>query len=379
MKILIAPDSFKESLSAVDVAQNIALGVSRGFPAAEIKCIPVADGGEGTVDALILATNGRKVKVRVHNPLMQVVDSFYGVLGDEKTAVIEMAAASGLELLSPQDRNPMLTTTYGTGELMLHALESGYRNLIVGIGGSATNDGGVGMAKALGIKFFDKSGNEIGCGGGALNNLHKIDVSQLTPLISEAKITVACDVDNLLCGEKGASAIYAPQKGATPEMVNILDSNLAHLSSLIHKQLGIEVANLKGGGAAGGLGAGLVAFTQAILQSGFSIIKSITNLEEWISQSDLVITAEGKIDCQTVYGKTPFGVAQIAKRYKIPVIALAGIVTPDADVLYEYGITSLFAIADKPMTVSESCLNAGVLLQRVSERIMRVIGAIKRE
>ncbi len=379
MKILIAPDSFKESLSAVDVAQNIALGVSRGFPAAEIKCIPVADGGEGTVDALILATNGRKVKVRVHNPLMQVVDSFYGVLGDEKTAVIEMAAASGLELLSPQDINPMLTTTYGTGELMLHALESGYRNLIVGIGGSATNDGGVGMAKALGIKFFDKSGNEIGCGGGALNNLHKIDVSQLTPLISEAKITVACDVDNLLCGEKGASAIYAPQKGATPEMVNILDSNLAHLSSLIHKQLGIEVANLKGGGAAGGLGAGLVAFTQAILQSGFSIIKSITNLEEWISQSDLVITAEGKIDCQTVYGKTPFGVAQIAKRYKIPVIALAGIVTPDADVLYEYGITSLFAIADKPMTVSESCLNAGVLLQRVSERIMRVIGAIKRE
>jgi len=372
MRILIAPDSFKECLSAAEVARNIAIGISRVMPDAKITSIPIADGGEGTVEALITATNGSMVAVDSVDALMRPVQSFYGILGDGKTAVIEMAAASGLGLLANSERNPLITSTFGTGLLIKTALEHGYTNIILGIGGSATNDAGVGMAQALGFCFLDKENNELPPGGGSLNKLKFFNSTNANPLLKFATIRVACDVNNPLCGENGASAVYGPQKGATPEMVKMLDNNLLHFSEIIKNQLGKDVALMPGSGAAGGLGAGLLAFTNATLQPGFEIIKNITNLESHIQQADLIYTAEGKIDSQTQYGKTPFGVAQIALKYKLPVIALAGVIGEGAEILYEKGITSIFALADKPMSIEDSILDAGILLQNIAERSFRL-------
>jgi glycerate kinase len=304
---------------------------------------------------------------------MRPIQSFFGVLGNGTTAVIEMAAASGIELIEPEKRNPMLASTFGTGLLIKEALEHGFTDIIIGIGGSATNDGGVGMARALDYKFLDSNNLEIANGGGALNNLTRIDTSGVNPLLSNATITVACDVTNPLCGPNGASVVFGPQKGATPEMVEVLDLNLKKLAEAIKLQMDCDVADIPGAGAAGGLGAGLMAFANATLKPGFEIVKEITHLEDQIQTAGLVFTAEGKIDFQTQYGKTPFGVAQIASRYKVPVIALAGIIGQGAETLLEKGITAYFALADKPMSMEESKENAAQLLEKTTEQVMRVI------
>ncbi len=373
MRILIAPDSFKECLTATEVAKNIALGIIRVMPDAEITCIPIADGGEGTVEAITTATNGKIIGVNTFDALMRPISSYYGITSDGKTAIIEMAAASGLNFIKPSERNPLKTSTIGTGILVKAVLEAGYKDIILGLGGSATNDGCMGMAKALGYRFLNKQNQEIGEGGGSLSSLAFIDSSKVDPLLKTSVITVACDVTNPLFGPNGASAIYGPQKGARIEMVKVLDDNLIHFSKIIKEQLGKDIADIPGSGAAGGLGAGLLAFTNASLSPGFEIVKTITNLEKHIQQSNIIFTAEGKIDYQTQYGKTPFGVAQLALKYQKPVIALCGIIGEGADIMYEKGITGIFTIADKPMSVEESVKNASFLIQKTAERIMRII------
>ncbi len=371
MKIVIAPDSFKGSLTAKEVADAIEKGIHKAYSHIKIEKVPMADGGEGTVQSLVDATNGKIISTKVFDPLMKKIDSFYGILGDNKTAVIEMSAASGLPLLSKEERNPLITTTYGTGELLLHALDQGCRNFIIGIGGSATNDGGFGMMKALGVKFLDSGRNDIGFGGGALEKLMLIDTSGLDKRLNGCSITVACDVDNPLYGPKGASSIFAPQKGATQEMVSLLDSNLNHYSNIIENQLGISIGETPGSGAAGGLGGGLVAFLNAQLKKGIDIVIETTNLEDYICNADLVITGEGNIDYQTQYGKTPYGVAKIAKKHNIPVIALAGGIGEGANILYEEGLHSIFSITDKPMTLEEAMENGSQLLEDTAERVIR--------
>jgi len=372
MKIIIAPDSFKGSLSAKAVADAIEIGIRRVVHDVEIIKVPMADGGEGTVQSLVDATGGRMVSLRVLDPLCREINSFYGILGDDKTAVIEMAAASGLPLLKEEERNPMITTTYGTGQLIKHALDMGCRNIILGIGGSATNDGGAGMATALGVKFLNEQGEEIGFGGGALGELHSIDKSGMDQRIGLCKISVACDVSNPLIGLEGASYVFGPQKGADKTMVETLDENLKRYGQMLEQNLGISVLDVPGTGAAGGLGAGVLAFLNADLRRGVDIIIEATGLEGKLDGADLVITGEGMIDHQTIYGKTPYGVAKLARKYKIPVVAIAGGIGNNIEVLYNNGFNSVFSIVDRPMTLKESIDRAQVLLQDTAERIMRL-------
>jgi len=379
MKIVIAPDSFKECLSATQVAQAISEGIKRIVHDAEITCIPVADGGEGTVEALVIATGGRIVRTSSVDALNRPIQSFYGVLGDGKTVVIEMAAASGIELLAPEERNPLITSTFGTGLLIKAALDAGFTEIIIGIGGSATNDGGAGMAQALGFGLFDQAGLPLNFGGGSLNKLHTIDCSKVHPILGKAKITIACDVQNPLLGPSGATTIYGPQKGATPEMLDALEENMTHFSRILYQELGINVSEIPGAGAAGGLGAGLMAFCNAEMASGFELVSKLTNLEKHIREASLVFTAEGKIDSQTAFGKTVSGVAQLGKKHQVPVIALAGIVTDDLTELYEQGITAVFAIGNQPMSLQESKARATELLADTSEQIMRTVLAFGEE
>lgn len=294
MKIVIAPDSYKASLSALQVAQNIEVGIRKAYARDNndliIEKVPMADGGEGTVQALIDATCGEIIKLKVRDPLFREIESFYGILGDKETAVIEMASASGLPLLTLKERNPMKTTTYGTGELIKNALDRGCRKFILGLGGSATNDGGCGMAQALGYKMIDKNGNDIGFGGENLENLYKIDITYMDKRILQSSFVIACDVNNPLCGENGASYVFAPQKGADEAMVKKLDKNLEHYASIITRDLGVNIKDIPGAGAAGGLGAGGCAFLDAELKSGIDIIIETTGLEEKIKDADLVIT-----------------------------------------------------------------------------------------
>ena len=373
MKIVIAPDSFKSSLTARQVAESIERGIRKVEKNIHIEKVPMADGGEGTVQSLVDATNGRMVYTKVFDPLMREIEAFYGILGDGSTAIIEMSAASGLPLISKEEKNPLITTTYGTGQLFMHALNQGCRSFIIGIGGSATNDGGVGMMKALGIRFINSEGQDIGFGGGELDKIHTIDTSGLDNRILDCSITVACDVDNPLCGLRGASRVFGPQKGATEEMVEVLDNNLSHYAEIIKSQLGISIIDVPGAGAAGGLGGGLMAFLKAKLRRGIDIVIDATGLEESIKGAALVITGEGSIDYQTQFGKTPYGVAMVAKKYGIPVIAIAGSIGKDAYALYEKGFNSIFSIVDKPMTLEEAIENSEVLLENTAERIMRGI------
>jgi glycerate 2-kinase len=375
MKIFIAPDSFKESLSAAKAAHSIACGIRKAMPNAQIISIPMADGGEGTVEAMVLATSGRNIPVLSVDPLGREIQSFYGVLGNETTAVIEMAAASGLALLHPKGRNPMITSTFGTGLLIKDAIEKGFKDVIIGIGGSATNDGGTGMAMALGFRFLDQYGNSIEQGGGPLEKLAGIDGSGALPQVKDVKITVACDVKNPLFGPQGAAYVFARQKGADEDMVGKLDANLRHLAAITTRFLGKDISQQEGTGAAGGLGFGLMAFLGAEMKPGFDVINEITGLEEHIRNADLVITAEGKIDFQTKFGKTPWGIGQIAQKYKVPVIALAGMVGEGIETLHHEGITACFAIADKPMGLEESLERVGELLENKTEQIMRLVSA----
>src|SRR4051794_2791539 len=324
MKFVLAPDSFKESMSAKKAGLAMEKGIRSVFPDAECVIVPMADGGEGTVESLVSMTNGEIIKAEVIGPLGDKVIAEYGLLGEGQTAVIEMASASGLEIIKLEDRNPLVTTTFGTGELIKHALDKGVTRILIGIGGSATNDGGVGMLQALGVSFKDQDGQELSFGGGALKQLSTIDLSGLDKRIAHVKIDVACDVNNPLIGENGASAIFGPQKGATAEVVEQLDQNLAHYAEIIKRDLGKDIAQTEGAGAAGGLGAGLMAFLNANLKKGVELVIEYTGLEERMAGADYVFTGEGSIDGQTLFGKTPFGVASIAKKYSIPVIAFAG-------------------------------------------------------
>lgn len=373
MKIVIAPDSYKGSLTAKQVAESIERGIRRIFDKAEIVKVPMADGGEDTVQALVDSTKGEIIQVNVKGPLLDNVEAFYGILGDGSTAVIEMAAASGLPLIPRDKRNPMITTTYGTGELIKHALDRGCRNIIIGIGGSATNDGGAGMAMALGARLFDEKGKNIGFGGGALDKLCSIDISRMDARLKECSITAACDVENPLCGPTGASSVFGPQKGADAKMVKMLDDNLLNYADVIKRDLGVDIKDVPGAGAAGGLGGGLLAFLNAKLKRGIDIVIQAANLEEHVKDADLVITGEGMIDFQTAFGKTPYGVAKVAKKYNIPVIAIAGGIGKDAQTLYEKGFDSIFSIADKPMSLEDSIKNCPILLETASERIMRTL------
>jgi glycerate kinase len=373
MNILIAPDSFKDCLTASEVATALKKGILEVIGDATIQTAPVADGGEGTVEAVIHATGGTRLTVKVRDPLMRQIESFYGITGDGLTAVIEMAAASGIELLQKGERDPWITSTYGTGQLILDALDKGCQRIMIGIGGSATNDGGAGMAKALGIRFLNRNSKEIEEGGGALGALHSIDLKGLDPRIMQTEILVACDVTNPLTGPEGASVIYGPQKGADPGMVARLDENLAHYARIVNNQMDREFSAIPGSGAAGGLGAGLMAFLDAKLASGFELVADTVLLEEKIAEADLVITGEGKMDHQTQFGKTPYGVAQMARKHGKPVIGVAGSLEEGAEVLYRHGFDLLLPIQEKPEELSLALKLAGEQLVRTGERIGRML------
>jgi glycerate 2-kinase len=372
MKIVIAPDSFKESLSALEVAEAIEKGFKHHFPNAEYVKIPMADGGEGTVQSLVDATGGEIINKTVTGPLGEPVEAFFGMLGNKRTAVIEMAAASGLHLVPIEKRNPLITTTRGTGELISAALDYGATHIIIGIGGSATNDGGAGMAKALGVGLFDKDGQEIGEGGGALGKLASIDLAQLDSRLVNIQIEVACDVDNPLTGERGASAIFGPQKGATPEMVEQLDSNLDHYAAIIDRELGKNIKEVSGAGAAGGLGGGLLAFLPSVLKRGVDIVIEATSLPKAVEDADLVITGEGKIDHQTIFGKTPIGVAKTAKKYDVPVIGIAGNLGTESHVVHDYGIDAIFSIVPGVVVIEDAFEYANEYVERTAANIAAV-------
>lgn len=378
MKVLICPDKFKECLGALQVASSIRKGMLKVMPEADFRIIPLADGGEGTVEALVESTDGRIVTVQVHDPLMRPVTAFFGITGQGDTAVIEMAAASGLSLLKPEERNPLITTTYGTGELIKYALDEGCREIIVGIGGSATVDGGVGMAQALGISFRDEHDQEIAPGGGNLNRIVSIDISNLDPRLRHCAIYAACDVSNPLTGPTGAALVYGPQKGATPAVAKQLDDNLMHLGRLIRDVWNFEADIIAGAGAAGGLGGGIIAFLNGELKSGFELISHAVKLEKWMDWADLVITGEGKMDAQTAFGKTAGGVARMAQSTNKPVIAFAGSVEEETDNLLAMGFTVLIPIADRPLTLQQSMADAGRLLEKAAERVGRMLVLGKR-
>lgn len=375
MKIVIAPDSYKESLSALDVATAIEQGFREIFPKAEYIKLPVADGGEGTVEAMVAATQGRIVEVAVTGPLGAQVEGFYGLSGDEQSAFIEMAAASGLELVLPEQRNPLITTSWGTGELIRHALDAGVKHIIIGIGGSATNDGGAGMVQALGAKLLDSEGNALGQGGGALETLARIDISELDRRLHDCRIEVACDVTNPLTGKEGATAIFGPQKGATPEMITRLDAALAHYAQLIKRDLDLDVLDLAGGGAAGGMGAALFAFCGAELRQGIEIVTDALHLDRYVAEADLVITGEGRIDSQTVHGKVPVGVAKVAKRYNKPVIGIAGSLTADVGVVHEHGIDAVFSVIYGICTLDDALKNAAENVRMTARNVAAVLKA----
>ncbi|WP_157670420.1 glycerate kinase [Chitinibacter sp. GC72] len=372
-KIVIAPDSFKESLSARQVAQMIADAFRSVLPAVEIVAIPLADGGEGTLAALIDATGGQFRSATVHDPLGDPLLAHWGLLGDGKTAVIEMAAASGLALIAPQRRNPLLSCSAGTGELIKAALDAGMRHFILAIGGSATNDGGAGMLRALGVHLLDAAGKALPAGGAALAQLSRIDLSGLDPRLADCQFEVACDVDNPLTGSQGASAIFGPQKGASLAMVAQLDAALSHYASIIRQQMGIDIEHHAGAGAAGGMGAAALAFFNARLRRGVEIVLDASALAQHLADADLVITGEGRLDGQTVFGKTPLGVAQLAKQFGLPVIAIGGCLREDVDQLYAHGIDAVFSCIHKPMTQDEALSHASDNLQRVARNIAALI------
>ncbi|HHF3207533.1 glycerate kinase [Vibrio diabolicus] len=372
MKVVIAPDSFKESLTAKQVSEAIKTGIARVWHDAEFVTVPVADGGEGTVQSLIDATQGEQVFTTVTAPLGNDVEAFYGILGDGETAVIEMAEASGLHLVPSDARDPKLTSSIGTGQLIKHALDRGIQRLIIGLGGSATNDGGVGMLTALGVTFLDKSGHAITPNGVGLAALASIDISGLDPRLATCEVLVACDVDNPLCGDKGASAIFGPQKGATVLDVTLLDNALRKFGELTEQATGKHVLTREGAGAAGGMGAALLGYTPARLQPGIEIVLETVKLAQHVADADIVFTGEGRIDHQTAHGKTPMGVAQVAKQFDLPVVALAGCVGDNYQAVYECGIDAVFACVPRAMSLSEAMKEADVNVANLAENVARM-------
>jgi glycerate kinase len=373
MRIVVAPDSFKGSLSALGVAEAMERGIHAVFADAEVIKVPIADGGEGTVAALVSATGGRLEQCVVPGPLGDPVTAVWGVLGDGRTAVIEMAAASGLPLVPRHLRDPRITTTAGTGRLVKAALDAGLRKIVIGIGGSATNDVGTGMATELGVRFLDAQGRPLPPGGAALARLARIDLAALDLRLAQTEIMVACDVDNPLTGPRGASAVYGPQKGATPEMVQELDHALGVLAQVATRATGREVADQPGAGAAGGLGAGFLWFSRAQLRPGVEIVLAATGFEAKVADADLVITGEGRTDAQTAMGKAPVGVAAVAKRHAVPVVCLAGGLIEGADAVLAHGIDALASIVPHPMPLEECTEHAAQLIEAAAARVCRLI------
>jgi glycerate 2-kinase len=371
MKIVIAPDSFKGSLNAVEAARAIEKGVLKAHPYANTVCLPVADGGEGTLDTLVAATNGQKITVLVTGPLGDKVEAEYGVLGDGKTCVIEMANASGISLVPREELNPLKATTFGTGELIKQALDDGFTSFILALGGSATNDGGAGMLQALGLSLLDEQGNQISTGGAELSKVHTIDVSAFDERIHDCQFLIASDVENPFIGPKGASHVFGPQKGATSEMVLQLDVCLAHWADEVEKVTGIHLHDLPGAGAAGGIGGAFQAFFPSQMKRGIDLVIEHTGLHMALEGADLVITGEGQVDFQTASGKTPMGVAQAAKIQNIPTVIIAGSIGTGIDVLYQHGIVSVNSIINKPMTLDEAIENAADLLAESAEQVVR--------
>ena len=373
MRIVVAPNAFKGSLTAIEASEAMRRGIKKVLPYSVVDEIPIADGGDGTVQALLKAIGGRFLKKRVTGPLGKQILAEFGILSDGKTAVIEMAAASGLAMLHPGELNPLVTTTYGTGELIKAALDEGCSSIILGIGGSATSEGGINMAQALGVRFKDVSGNEVGWGAQVLKDIRSIDMSGLDPRLRETEILVACDVDNPLCGLEGAAHVYGPQKGATPEMISDIDVGLAHLAEIINSDLGVDVRTFPGSGASGGLGAGLVAFFGAKLNSGSKIILEACNLEERIRHAQLVFTGEGELNLQTLHGKAPMAVIGVASKVGVPVIAVTGSIGEGAEALYKNGLDAMVCTLPKPITLQKAMQSAEVLLEEAMERVMRLI------
>ncbi|WP_072281680.1 glycerate kinase [Rappaport israeli] len=372
MNILIAPDSFKESLSALEVAQAIATGFKKVFPDAQYQLLPMADGGEGTVQSIIDATQGKRIYNTVTDPLGNPTQAFWGITGDGKSAIIEIAQASGLHLVPNAQRNPLITTSYGTGELIKAALDEGVQHIILGIGGSATNDAGVGLLQALGAQFFDEQNQKLDYGGAALTKLSRINLGKLHPRLQQVHIDVACDVNNPLCGAQGASAIFAPQKGATEAQVKQLDRALLHFAQKVQQQFNIDIQTPKGAGAAGGMGSGLLLLPHATLKSGVTIVAEALNLAKKISQADLIITGEGRMDAQSIQGKTPIGVAQIAKTAGKPVIAIVGSLRADYSAVYKHGIDAVFPIITQIDTPENTLQQAHNNLKSSAENIARL-------
>lgn len=373
MKFVLAPDSFKESMTSKEACNAMERGIKKVIKDAECIKVPMADGGEGTVEALVEATNGSILNIVVKDPLGKDTKAKFGMLGNSKTAIIEMAEASGIALIDREKRNPMITTTYGTGEIIKHALDLGVERIVIGIGGSATNDGGIGMVQALGGKFLDENGKELPFGGGELNRLHKIDISGLDKRLKNIEIEVACDVTNPLCGPKGASHVFGPQKGATEEMVLKLDRNLNHYSKKIKEYLGKDIKDIEGAGAAGGLGAALVAFLDGKLKRGIELVIKHTALEEKLENADFLFTGEGSIDSQTICGKTPMGVALVAKKKGIKTIAFGGRILEGAENLYSIGVTSIFGITPGAISLDKALMDGEKNLERTTENIVRLL------
>lgn len=354
MKIVIAIDSLKGSLSSIEAANAIKKGIKNSKLEAEIEIKPLADGGEGTVDALVDGMNGKRKVVEVCGPAQQKVNATYGILEDSNTAIMEMAQAAGITLVSGENKNPLITTTYGVGEIIKEAINEGCRNFIIGIGGSATNDAGVGMLQALGFKFYDENNKLVGLGGQVLNQIKKIDVSEKLKQLDECTFKIACDVNNPLYGLNGAAHIYGPQKGATPSIVEELDKGLMNFSEVVKKDLGKDLDEVPGAGAAGGMGFGFLAFLNSKLESGIKIILDEIKLEDAVKDADIVVTGEGRLDNQTAMGKAPIGVAKLAKKYGARVIAISGCTTDDAVKCNEEGIDAFFAIVNRAMSLEEA-------------------------
>ncbi len=371
MRVVIAPDKFKGSLSASEAAEAMARGVARAAPGATIDRVPMADGGEGTVAALVAATGGSSREATVHGPMGEPMSARFGLLGDGRTAAIEMAAASGLVLVPLDRRDPMVATTRGTGELLLAAVAAGANRVIVGIGGSATNDGGAGLGQALGFRLLDDEGCELGPGGGSLGRLARIDASGRRPELDGIEVAVACDVTNPLCGPRGASAVYGPQKGATPAMIEELDANLAHFAAIVERDLGVSIRDLPGSGAAGGLGGGLVAFAGGRLEPGINLVIEAVDLKARLEGADLCLTGEGALDDQSAFGKTAVGVGRLARSLDCPVLALAGSIGPGAEATLDHGLDAYFSICPGPITLDQAMARAGGLLEEAATQVVR--------
>jgi glycerate kinase len=378
MRVVVAPDKFRGSLSAAEAARALARGVREADPSAVVDEVPMADGGEGTVDALVAATGGTSREAVVSGPLGDPTRARFGLLGDGRTAVIEMATASGLALLPRDRRDPSRASTRGTGELLLEAVGAGARKVILGIGGSATNDGGAGLAQALGYRLLDRSGRELEPGGGALERLDRIDPSGTDRRLSGVEIAVACDVDNPLCGPRGASAVYGPQKGADPDMVARLDRNLDHFASVVERDLGVSVRDLAGAGAAGGLGAGLVSFASARLEPGVALVIRAVGLADRLHKADLCLTGEGSVDASTAHGKTAVGVARLARSLGCPTLALAGTLGPGAEAVLGEGIDAVFSLCPGPVSLEQAVAHAAEWLERAASQAVRAFLAGRR-